>query len=155
MQSCVKFFHPRMSFERIHCVVAPDQDIGVGTLRLSRALHSLGVGMIRRTRLTFADISAAIDAGRPVLDSTEADKQLLVQRDRSWSEYFFDQGRGNRMPGVEGTLWAAFTGVTEWMDHRKTRQNENQRLSSSWFGETARVKSRAHAVAMDKTAVWN
>ena len=78
-----------------------------------------------------------------------------MQRDRSWSEYFFDQGRGNRMPGVEGTLWAAFNGVTEWLDHRKTRQNENQRLSSSWFGETARVKSRAYAVAMDKTVVWN
>ena len=78
-----------------------------------------------------------------------------MQRDRSWSEYFFDQGRGNRMPGVEGTLWAAFNGVTEWLDHRKTRQNENQRLSSSWFGETARVKGRAYAVAMDKSAVWN
>jgi hypothetical protein len=24
-------------------------------------------------------------------------KQLLVQRDRSWSEFFFDQGRGNRL----------------------------------------------------------
>ena len=59
------------------------------------------------------------------------------------------------MPGVEVTLWAAFNGVTEWLDHRKTRQNENQRLSSSWFGETARIKSRAYSVAMDKTAVWN
>ena len=48
-----------------------------------------------------------------------------------------------------------FNGVTEWLDHRKTRQNENQRLSSSWFGETARVKGRAYAVAMDKSAVWN
>ena len=88
-------------------------------------------------------------------DCKEPDKQLLVQRDRSWSEYFFDQGRGNRMPGVEGSLWAAFNGVTEWIDHRKTRQNENQRLVSSWFGETGRVKSRAFSVAMDKVAVWN
>jgi len=39
-------------------------------------------------------------------DSTEPDKQLLVQRDRGWSEFFFDQGKGNRLAGVEGTLWA-------------------------------------------------
>jgi len=87
-------------------------------------------------------------------DVKEPDKQLLVQRDRSWSEYFFDQGRGNRLPGVAGTLWAAFNGVTECLDHRKTRQNENQRLQSAWFGETARVKSRAFGVAQDKTLVW-
>jgi len=88
-------------------------------------------------------------------DSSEPDKQVLVERDRSWSEYFFDQGRGNRMPGVAGSLWAAFNGVTEWQDHRKSRQNENQRLSSGWFGETARIKSRAFGVAQDKTLVWN
>ena len=88
-------------------------------------------------------------------DSNEPEKQVLVERDRSWSEYFFDQGRGNRMPGVAGSLWAAFNGVTEWQDHRKSRQNENQRLSSGWFGETARIKSRAFGVAQDKTLVWN
>jgi hypothetical protein len=32
-------------------------------------------------------------------DSKEPTKQELVQWDRSWSEYFFDQGRGNRLPG--------------------------------------------------------
>jgi phage/plasmid-like protein (TIGR03299 family) len=88
-------------------------------------------------------------------DSNEPEKQVLVERDRGWSEYFFDQGRGNRMTGVSGSLWAAFNGVTEWQDHRKSRQNENQRLSSSWFGETARIKSRAFGVAQDLTSVWN
>src|ERR1043166_6736909 len=38
-------------------------------------------------------------------DSTEPDKQSLIQRNRSWSEYFFDQGKGNRLPGVAGSLW--------------------------------------------------
>jgi hypothetical protein len=32
-------------------------------------------------------------------DSKEPTKQELVQWDRSWSEYFFDQRRGNRSPG--------------------------------------------------------
>jgi hypothetical protein len=88
-------------------------------------------------------------------DSTEPDKQLLVKRDREWSEFFFDQGRGNREVGVAGSLWAGFNGVTEWIDHRKTRQNPNQRLQSAWFGESARIKSRAYSVAVDKIGVWN
>lgn len=81
-------------------------------------------------------------------DSTEPQKQTLVERDRMWSEYFFDQGKGNRMPGVSGTIWGAFNGVTEWLDHRKTRQNENQRLNSAWFGESSRIKSRAYSIAV-------
>ncbi len=87
----------------------------------------------------------------PVGDSAEPDKQVLVQRDRSWSEYFFDQGKGNRLAGVAGTWWAGFNGVTD----RKTRQNSTQRLNSAWFGESARIKARAYAVALNKMAVWN
>jgi hypothetical protein len=88
-------------------------------------------------------------------DSKEPEKMELVQRDRSWSEYFFDQGRGNRLPGVAGSLWAAFNGVTEWVEHRKSRQNENQRLVSSWFGGAYQTKARAFSVAQDKMLVWD
>ena len=61
----------------------------------------------------------------------------------------------SRLAGVAGTLWAGFNGVTEWLDHRQTRQNANQRLNSAWFGESARIKSRALAAAVAKMAVWN
>jgi hypothetical protein len=81
----------------------------------------------------------------------EESKIELVRRDREWSEYFFNQGRGNREPGVAGTLWAAFNGVTEWLDHRKSRQNVNQRLNSLWYGEGARIKNRAFEIALS----WN
>jgi hypothetical protein len=59
------------------------------------------------------------------------------------------------MPGVAGSLWAAFNGVTEWVDHRKSRQNENQRLVSSWFGGSYQTKARAFTVAQDLMSVWN
>jgi len=88
-------------------------------------------------------------------DSKEPDKMELVQRDRGWSEYFFAEGRGNRLPLVAGTLWAAFNGVTEWQDHRKTRQNSNQRLVSTWYGNAYQTKARAYSVAVDKMAAWN
>jgi phage/plasmid-like protein (TIGR03299 family) len=79
---------------------------------------------------------------------TESEVECIT-RDRSWSEYFFDQGAGNRMSGVKGTLWAAYNGVTEWLDHRKIRQSADQRLASIWFGEANRVKSRALTVAVE------
>ncbi len=72
-----------------------------------------------------------------------------IRRNRSWSEYFFDQGAGNRMKGVEGTLWAAYNGVTEMLDHRKIRQTADQRLASIWFGEANRIKARALTVAVE------
>jgi hypothetical protein len=59
------------------------------------------------------------------------------------------------MPGVEGSLWAAFNGVTEWQDHRKSRQSENQRLTSSRFGGAYQTKARAFTMAQDKMLVWN
>jgi phage/plasmid-like protein (TIGR03299 family) len=88
-------------------------------------------------------------------DSKEPEKMELVRRERDWSQFFFDQGRGNRELGVAGTLWAAFNGVTEWQDHRKSRQNADQRLVSSWFGGAYQTKARAYSVAVDKMAVWN
>jgi hypothetical protein len=45
----------------------PCPEIGAGTLRVMRALRSLGLGVSRRTRVTFDDLCAAIKAGRPVL----------------------------------------------------------------------------------------
>ena len=81
--------------------------------------------------------------------------QILVnERNRDWAEHFFDEGRGNRLPGVRGTLWAAFNGITELLDHRKTRQTPGQRLNSLWFSENYRLKARAFALAQEKMEVW-
>ncbi len=80
--------------------------------------------------------------------ATESEAECIA-RDRSWSEYFFDQGAGNRLAGVGGTLWVAYNGVTEYLDRRKIRQSADQRLASAWFGEANRVKTRALTVAVE------
>jgi len=41
----------------------------------------------------------------------------LTDAKRAWAEYFFDQGEGNQIKGVQGTLWAAYNGVAELVDH--------------------------------------
>ena len=54
-------------------------------------------------------------------------------------------GADNRLRGVEGTLWAAYDGGTEYLDHRKICQSADQRMV--W--EIQRIKTRALTVAVE------
>jgi len=90
----------------------------------------------------------------PTPDPCDEVAVARAQRSRDWAGHFFEEGRGNHLPGVPGTLWAAFNGVTELLDHRKTRQSPHQRLNSLWFGDNCRIKARAFALAQDKVEVW-
>jgi phage/plasmid-like protein (TIGR03299 family) len=76
-------------------------------------------------------------------------------RFRLWAEYFFNRGKGNSERGVKGTLWAAYNGITEFVDHTrnpKGRQTADQRLESVWFGEGYQIKVRAFEVARQLAA---
>lgn len=56
----------------------------------------------------------------------------------------FEHGRGNDMPGVKGTLWAAFNGVTEYVDYARTsRGGVDSRTKSLLFGSGATLKQKA------------
>jgi hypothetical protein len=65
--------------------------------------------------------------------------------------HFFHEGQGNREPSVSETLWAAYNGVTELIDHQKPSSRgpdfSSRRLHSIWFGAGAIVKTRALQVA--------
>jgi phage/plasmid-like protein (TIGR03299 family) len=61
----------------------------------------------------------------------------------------FEAGKGNDLPTVRGSLWAAVNAVTELIDHeRPTRvkgaqKAELKRFESAQFGSGARLRSRA------------
>ena len=73
------------------------------------------------------------------------------------SELFrlFEDGRGQNIPEVRMTTWAAFNAVTEFVDHfRSTRGRTPQakasrRLDSAWFGSGARLKAEAWTAALE------
>ncbi len=89
-------------------------------------------------------------------------------KDRAWAEYFFVHGKGNDREGVTGTLWAAYNGIAEYVDHRQFERRPNwrwamansstgadsERLKSAWFGEGYLVKARAYRVAEDNLNRW-
>ena len=81
-------------------------------------------------------------------DRTDSARLARVTRDREWAGYFFDQGEGNGAAKVRGTLWAAYNGVTEYVDHRVLDQTGDRRLASVWFGDGRRIKARAFAAAV-------
>lgn len=55
----------------------------------------------------------------------------------------FERGRGNDMPGVKGTAWALYNGVTEYLQYERPRSNEATRLDSLTFGDGAEKSERA------------
>jgi hypothetical protein len=65
-----------------------------------------------------------------------------------WAKYFFENGKGNKAPGVQGTLWAAYNGITEMVDHRMNGLNDERLLQSMWFGGGYQAKARAFRQAV-------
>lgn len=59
----------------------------------------------------------------------------------------FEHGRGQDIPKVRGTYWAAFNAVTEWTDHHRGR--DATRLAQAWYGEGRRVKLRGLKLATE------
>jgi phage/plasmid-like protein (TIGR03299 family) len=55
----------------------------------------------------------------------------------------FEEGRGNKGK----TLWDAYNGFTEWLDHQRGK-SEVSRLESAWFGESAKLRVKAHREAL-------
>lgn len=95
-------------------------------------------GYCRAAGLIAADESAKLTArARAVLD--EATR-------------LFESGKGNNLPGVRGTAWAAFNAVTEYVDHvrmPRDRQNELEaRAKSLLFGGGAELKRQAWEAAL-------
>ena len=59
----------------------------------------------------------------------------------------FTEGRGQDLPGVAGTHWAAFNAVTENIDHVRGMGGKgdslSKRVTSAWFGQGNAVKEKA------------
>jgi hypothetical protein len=69
-----------------------------------------------------------------------------ILRDRAGCVELFHNGVGNKADGVKGTLWAAYNGITEYVDHRGVRGGQ-QRMYTACFGQGYRTKTRAYVVA--------
>ncbi len=63
----------------------------------------------------------------------------------------FENGRGNDMVGVKGTLWGAYNAVSEYLQYY--RGDDTQvRLDQMWFGQGATLNKRALDIAVTLAA---
>ena len=77
-----------------------------------------------------------------------------VQQALEKSTRLFTDGAGNSQAPVLGTLWAAYNGVAEYVDHTMYYRSDERRLDAIWFGSGYLTKARAFRVAMESAAVW-
>lgn len=59
----------------------------------------------------------------------------------------FEQGRGNNLPGVKGTLWGAYNAINEYLQYERG-DDAQVRLDSMWFGPSAQLNKRALEVGI-------
>jgi phage/plasmid-like protein (TIGR03299 family) len=72
----------------------------------------------------------------------------LMQEDRNAAKGLFETGKGNNIEGVAGTLWAAYNGVTEYVDFHKYKTGDGKWLETIWFGAGDAIKTRAFDSAL-------
>lgn len=70
----------------------------------------------------------------------------------------FERGKGQEIPAIRHSSWAAFNAVTEFVDHHRSTRGRTEhergsnRLDSAWFGSGNKLKQHAFRLALDMAA---
>ena len=83
----------------------------------------------------------------------EAGLKRAIELRRS-AEVLYTKGAGNDARGVANTLWAAYNGITEMVDHPAIGGGTSRLLNHIWFGDGYLVKARAYTAAVDLSKRW-
>lgn len=78
-----------------------------------------------------------------------ADTDLPTKTKNIMGEIFamIEGGKGQKNPLVQGTLWAAYNGVNEYLNYSKGR-NASNRMDTLWFGQNATLNEKALKTAL-------
>jgi len=86
-------------------------------------------------------------------DSSDEDTTKKAEKGRVLSAVtnLFENGRGNSLPGVRGTMWAAYNAVTEYLSYERGA-NADTRLDRLWFQGGVSTNKRALETAIQMAA---
>ena len=99
-----------------------------------------------KTQITSQRLREYFETVLPVPTDEQEERDRVQQRHQRWEQLFTD-GIGNNMPGVRGTVWAAYNGVTEWVERESYTTRLRNPLKSIWFGQGRLLKEKAFAQA--------
>lgn len=122
----------------------------LGIIHRSNEMFLEEANHLVRTKLTSAAVEELLksislgqkDSGGELAQEKREDDRLTVMA-------LMESGKGNNVPGVKGTLWAGYNGITEWVDHVWKSRSEENRLKRTWFGSGAVLKARAFKRALE------
>ena len=81
---------------------------------------------------------------------TDKKAPAWILEDRANCLHLYHDGIGNHDPAIKETLWAAYNGITEYVDHWRDR-GERQHLYTVCLGRGFQIKSRAYDEALKVT----
>ena len=132
-----------------------------GDIRSKIAEAQRALGLAAEFYSEFAEVAALCRERELAMKELDAYLQVVVpdpkdgkvstraQNVRQEMVRLFETGKGNTLPGVRGTLWAAVNAVAEYADHVRTPRAKDpadrasNRMESIWFGSGATLKARA------------
>ena len=103
--------------------------------------------LCRKQELAMKQLDAYLKAVVP--DPKDGRISARAKNVRDEMTRLFETGKGNALPGVRGTLWAALNAVAEYADHvripraKDPADRASNRLEGIWFGSGATLKARA------------
>lgn len=92
-------------------------------------------------------------------DNANAETKTRTENIRQDVEHLFTRGKGNDLPGVKGTVWAAYNAVTEYLGHERSVRGRSRtekaanRMESVLFGSSARLAEKAFDLASDLVGI--
>jgi phage/plasmid-like protein (TIGR03299 family) len=125
----------------------------LGIIRTSYEEISGLFDKMAKTHLSDEDAEAYINSIFPLPQQSNSKdsegKTKRVLSNRAESLHYFKTGKGNDQDQIKGTLWAAYNGVTEYIDYHKKLRNTTDRTNYLLFGEGSAIKERALNVARE------
>jgi phage/plasmid-like protein (TIGR03299 family) len=97
--------------------------------------------------------STALAVAAPVIEGELLEDAEDTRKSRSYDiiKRLFESGRGNDLPRVRGTLWAAYNAVTEYLAYERGG-SQDTRVDSVWFAGGAKLNQHALDAAMAMAA---
>jgi phage/plasmid-like protein (TIGR03299 family) len=81
-------------------------------------------------------------------DKAEEDISTRAKNQMGRLVELFETGKGNDLPGVKGTWWAAYNAASEYLSHERGR-NQESRVNQLWFGAAANMNQLALDAAVE------
>jgi hypothetical protein len=104
--------------------------------RAAEFFRSLAGKQIRSAKRLRDYVDAVFPPPAPAVKEATKD-EAKVRRIFLQIQSLFEMGRGNDLPGVKGTAWAAYNAVTEYLTWERGSSNDG-RLDNLWLGGNRR-----------------